>query len=1257
MPGREDDKTLGHWEIPDQTTRAVPGQPTRFGEYRILEELGRGGMGVVYLAVQEPLGRRVALKILRLAAAPTPQAAARFLREVSLQASLSHENLVAVYGMGEEQGCLYYAMEYVEGESLREGIARGPLAPRDAARIARDVARGLERAHAAGIVHRDVKPGNILLDSQGRPRLADFGLAWGTGMESLTMSGALLGTPAYMSPEQAGRRGRVGPASDIYSLGAVLYHALTGCRPVSDHLDTDVVLGRVMFLDPPPARVLDPRVPRDLEVVVGHAMQKEPARRYRTAGEFAEDLERFLRGEAILARPPGLAARAVSRIRRHRKMAAAAGTTLVLSLALAVWWLTRPGYLTLAVEPGDARVTIDGAGETILSSSVRGVALPAGPHAVRVERQGYEPFEMRCVLYRTETSTYPVNLERIRQSVTLGTNPPDCRVVFRGELSEPFRRLSPLDGEWIATDSYEVTVERSGHYRRRLELAIGPGEPVVAHVFLPSALLWSARLARARLGNPGQGCARLVAAPAGKAGPALAACTPGGKVYVLSAASGAVGALPTSTGDSPEPVLADVDADGIQELLVADREGKVELLRWPGGELVWTHVPSDAGEREPPLVYWPPAGAAGPECWVLRAQGIEAVDARSGELAWSAVLGELGQLVPIEDSGPDGRLYARQLVDSLVVCAAPAQVLARLETPRPARGPETLAAADLDGDGSRELVAAYEDGTVRAYRVRPLEILWSAAAGAGARIAILPAGSRRGALVVAADEDGRLRVWDGAGLPLAERDLPAPPATRLLLADMDADGRRDLVYASREAAHVLELPAGRTKAEVPLERPPGVDPLLADLDGDGLLDIVLSLADGSVRAIPGAKVLWEQATGHAIRRPPALADLNGDGKPEVVLTSLDKYAYAIDGRSGRILWRADLGNQAATTPAIVGGDVVAASWEGIARRLGGLTGEVMWIYAPRAQGWAVHFHASPSAADVDGDGTLEVLLADWRDDPTGALPQEGWVHCLDADTGDVRWAVKAAGPFAAAPVLLAPGKIVVADANGEVLCLDAQDGSLLSRVSTGGAFRFDAQEMGEWVAGKTTFVFSIVGIDKALAVSSGEGEGPVEIRVESWGCHPLWIYGEDRSWLVSLGPGTAEHGPREVIARDLKTGREIWRWQSEADLLAPPATGDLDLDGLPEIVIADVLGRVSCLSVATGERLWRLETGLGLSSALFEAAPRIADTDGDGAPEVVLAGGDGRVLVVHGRGKRWVSEWAVASGDRFATGSPGAVGD
>jgi WD40 repeat protein len=322
----------GNGACPDAPADARPIRPPAIPGYEILGELGSGGMGVVYRAAQPGLdGRVVALKMIRSGALASAAEVARFRREAAAAARLDHRSIVKVYEFGEHDGQFYYSMDLVEGRSLAEKLESGPLPPATAATLIRRVARAVHYAHENGVIHRDLTPGNILVGRDWHPRVTDFGLAKRLdASDCLTVTDQVVGTPSYMPPEQAMGRKTVGPAADVYALGATLYACLTG-RPPFQAATPVETLRLVVDQDPVPVRRLNPKVDRDLQTICMKCLRKEIGGRYASAAELAADLERWRKHEPIKGRPIPWRERVVKWVRRHLAIAALLGLLILVS--------------------------------------------------------------------------------------------------------------------------------------------------------------------------------------------------------------------------------------------------------------------------------------------------------------------------------------------------------------------------------------------------------------------------------------------------------------------------------------------------------------------------------------------------------------------------------------------------------------------------------------------------------------------------------------------------------------------------------------------------------------------------------------------------------------------------------------------------------------------------------------------------------------------------------------------------------------
>ncbi len=404
--------------------KAVAGGLTQLGDFRIVREIGRGGMGVVYEAEQISLKRRVALKVLRYGAAADSEAMQRFQREAETVAGLHHTNIVPIFAIGCENGVNYYAMQFIEGQSLAELVRNvsesigliGPISPIDdkgpkgpketnpdtaVANWGLQAAEALAHAHQRGVIHRDIKPSNLILDPDGRIWLTDFGLAKRIDDVSLSMAGAILGTPRYMSPEQASAaKNPIDHRTDIYSLGATLYELATG-KPLFEADSAHAVISQILTREPPAPRQVRPNLPRDLETIILKCLSKEAAQRYATAQSLADDLRAFVEGRAIKARRATLAEQAARWLKQQKHSvgvaaAAVTATVFVVTGSLVAWQThsqAQLGYLTFET-PRESTLHAEVAQVLTLNNEPVGspftlptkepLPLPAGPYQLRL---------------------------------------------------------------------------------------------------------------------------------------------------------------------------------------------------------------------------------------------------------------------------------------------------------------------------------------------------------------------------------------------------------------------------------------------------------------------------------------------------------------------------------------------------------------------------------------------------------------------------------------------------------------------------------------------------------------------------------------------------------------------------------------------------------------------------------------------------------------------------------------------------------
>jgi serine/threonine protein kinase len=327
-----------------------------FGDYELLEEIARGGMGIVYRARQAGLNRIVAVKVLLFGKFSSDEFVQRFKAEAEAAAALQHPNIVTIHEIGEHDGQHYFSMDYIEGKNLADLVRDKPLPANQAATLLKTVAEAIHYAHQRGVLHRDLKPSNVIIDLNGEPHVTDFGLAKRLdGASELTVCGQVLGSPNYMPPEQAERkRGELSPASDVYSLGAILYHLLTGRPPfVAETLEETLL--HMLNNDPVSPHLLNSEVPRDLETICFKCLEKDPKRRYDSAEALAMDLTRWLALQPIQARRRTGFQRAVQWWQRHPAIAALIGMSALLTVVLVAFFaLTGQNRTTSFVDFSNA---------------------------------------------------------------------------------------------------------------------------------------------------------------------------------------------------------------------------------------------------------------------------------------------------------------------------------------------------------------------------------------------------------------------------------------------------------------------------------------------------------------------------------------------------------------------------------------------------------------------------------------------------------------------------------------------------------------------------------------------------------------------------------------------------------------------------------------------------------------------------------------------------------------------------------------
>jgi serine/threonine protein kinase/outer membrane protein assembly factor BamB len=1259
--------------------------PPRLGDFRIVREIGRGGMGVVYEAEQLSLKRRVALKVLRFGAVADEQAMARFQREAETVARLHHTNIVPVYAVGAEGGVHYYAMQFIDGVSLDQvsrdlnsppspgfagegpgvrGLLENPPSPpaplpqsrergelsnaplrqssasrlTDFCKVARwglQAAEALAHAHARGVIHRDIKPSNLLLDAEGTVWLTDFGLAKRADEVTLTAAGALLGTPRYMSPEQASAVEKpVDHRSDIYSLGATLYELATG-RPVFDADTPQKVIAQILDAEPAAPRRVRPDLPRDLETVLLKCLAKEPDRRYQSAGALADDLRRFAAGDPVKARRPTAREQAARWVKRHRRSLTVGGVAAVVAAAMALGGVAAErehaerqlGQVMLTtLGPALKAEILDDADRPAAAPftvpAPDWLALPAGDYRVRLSRTGALSEVLSLTVTRGGRRSYAVELGE-RQMV------PPVEIGRQDRFA--FVNLNGL------TDL--IVLEKDRGLRR---LAGGTGQPV-----------WEVVWGKNPRGEP-----------------------LGSKAYGLSGdALGLMTAQPHLLEPPP-----DVNGDSTRDLVWAGRFGALALS---GADCttLWYHawspkVPeADAGKKlRSRYSNFSSAAVGQPVGFDVDGDGVSDL---------IAAVVSAGQQFVVEGSKPEQVVQAEPQSWVEAVSGKTGATLWR----------HPLAGRPVPNSGQA--------------LIGPAELV----ALKGRKLLLVLDGPRLLGLDPATGTD----VWPAydlggvSPLPHADDDMynpdPDPPSGPVQRLDLDGDGFPDVALVNTNARlHAVDLTTGkavwpsRRLPAKPLRPPqllPGKSPALLAVfpKSEDHLDLAaFDWADGRERWRTAVRATW----------PPARPHTNWDaadpapGWP-VVADFADGVGIAVPSRPSRTKPLAE------EKPGTINIDLDEKSqyWAGVAV-LDAATGAVRWQRKLPAEWTSAgpQIDALTVGPDVDGDGRRDLFVASfaqsYRADPGAGQ----WTHrslfvtALSGADGRTLWwwrqQLRIAGRIEPLqwgppgpdghPLLVVPFNSDDDSRNDKspsaTYLLAAADGRLVHVLPDVARPRLRDLD-GDGVDDVYALVHppgELFG-GKKMTLSATRGT-----PAEAWRRLGKWAPVQDLDGDGVADAVSGESPGEQTVAVSGRDGHELWRSVTRGQtFVSPPLPlGDLDGDGVPDLISNSPLNRV-VLSGRTGRVLWpppgvkdseadlKPDGVIGIAHWSGLIPPTVVDLRGDGRPAVLYAYsldfGDADLAKMDQREKQlWLAAvdgrtggvlWRRPLGDRHGRGESG----
>ncbi len=881
------------------------------GDFRLLREIGRGGMATVYEAEQISLRRRVALKVLPPIATLRPEAVLRFRRESAAVAQLSHPGIAQVYCSGEDRGVHFFAMELVEGAPLdrvlasletervasldgrrleravRETTLRSEGGARSAStaetiwtrsyleavcRVVHQVALALEHAHRAGVVHRDVKPSNVLVRPDGVALLTDFGIARDLSVASRTQTGTIAGTPSYLSPEQIEGSSPADARTDVYALGVTLYELMTLRRPFEDDA-TATLLWRIAHAEPERPLRRNPAVPRDLETIVLKALEKDRDRRYASAGAFAADLLAFLEYRPIEARPPSPLSRVGKLARRHRGISVvAAVATASLALGGVLWWL-QPGTLEIASASGGAIVVIDGAPlpDRTPSTGRARIALAPGLHTLRLEapEAGLVSAETTIRVERGVVTLVEPLLASRSGVVAFRSEPPGARVSLE----------SVEDGRHVDVPAATPCLQDvlAGRYRARFELEGLPAQTV--EIDVPPAgrkvdcgAQWRTGALVLQTEQPGM-TVRIFAGESAEGTPLREVTLPREPLVLpigtYSLRAERAGHL-VRDWEGERSVSVSEGASTTQHLWVS-RASELRLAKLDGIASQIRAGDLD-GDGLPELVA---AGASGE---------VLALDA-SGRSRWRLDAGAPMRalaILPASASSRGARVAAASVPGDLWLVSGAGE---SRKWPREHGGVASLAWADVDADGEADLVTANADGTASARRIDGAPMWRSEKLGS------FPVQSIH---VEDLDGDGRLEVaaapWNQPAVILGSDGRVRARCGKLqrvlgfASADFEGTGRRNLLVRTDSARVGAYGADGGERMVVPMrDWVQGVAGV--DLDGDGRDEIVVGDSSGWIGAFDATgSPRWgvQSSVGTSAVRS---VDLDDDGTREIVVSA------------------------------------------------------------------------------------------------------------------------------------------------------------------------------------------------------------------------------------------------------------------------------------------------------------------------------------------------------------------------------------
>lgn len=1265
--------------------------PVTVGRFQLVEQVGKGAFGAVFRAIDSELGRSVAVKIPHAGRRMSTDEKRRFIREVKMSAALRHPAIVAVHEAFTVGGIPMMVSDFVEGQTLAELIADNRLGHRRAAEVAAALAEAIEYAHQQGILHRDVKPGNVLMDAQGQPHLTDFGMARRELDDSeMTVDGQVLGTPAYMSPEQAtGEVVSIGAPSDVYSAGAVLYELLTGRRAFQGEMQ--VVLKSVAEGNPTPPRQVDRSIPIDLETICQKAMRREPRERYQTAGELAADLRCFLRDDPIAARREPWPARARRTIRRHPALAGVAATVLVGLVALSLYWSTRPGRLTLVVEPAGAEILVDGR-RFVARDGAMELKLPAGVYEVTASAPDHQPLTRVVHVARDQTQSLTLPLARETGTILAECYPAGAEMIVDGR-----RYGSRIPALEFPTGRHSIVAQGDYHFVRRWDVNLQRDVTVESRFWLDRGELWTVRAPWLQSGYFAVNSVN----PAEDRVPDICHMSLSGLQFFSGVDGAILREFPIQRATAAFFTALPYD-DSDELLVVGDPQ--------QGGVVVYAFLRSDA--REP--------------LWQVRLNGvgdrlslaqlISVPDLTGDGVAELMAYGNWSQIFLL--NGSDGERLGAPLTlnrPAEVDIGAAASLATRgdrVVLTHSTRNPPTLFVSCIEwsDDGGKE-VWTRTLPNVQQYGLengpqRRIHLEWRTTPGCGLLdcesndLLCDPESSHadntapddyrfvsEGRLLrLRIDEDGKsatVRSWTGEALnwrfdakvnfdqsPRSGRRLPQLRNGTLLMhgpevllgidsrsgqvvwsfphacedcrvVDLGADELDEVLVMVPDRGLVCLDASGRELWTLRVPVMGSIASLLPDLDGDGQREILLKRHSSFLSVVREPRVLWKTHSVGSLQATPLPVTVGDQDAPQIVQLGpwRNEGSVAVfDGRTGTTNWSGTSVMPPNRAPAIAdlgrgAGLQIIGAGRGVATTDHSL---LLWDLANGTPSSVpcrlskADSYCTPLVADFDGDGKPDV-----------ATPQYVTSSVCVYAGSPLRqlWSARLPAPILGGGATVDIDDDGVADlimtcTDGYLYGIRGRDGHELWRRRVGvglrGAVAIDRTQSSPRVLVVALQMPSDLAQQQVRLSSQlvvlDAGDGRVIERLEVSGASES--YGAPRAVSSPLGNLiVAPLGVAGIAAWNADTMQLLWQ-QATRPVISAVTVVDIDGDQCWEAAAATADGRLLVLDLETGRPLW----DIAVATQQFEADVALADLDQDDVLDFVLANYDFSLAAVSGRG-------------------------